>query len=206
MCDRNFKADVVDKLISHLYYFDTLKFLLCIPPTYSTSNSDYNLFNKPVLDLNDIQESFMRVAKLGTVTDNPRRVLTFSDFLESTRFLHVELFKQAIILKQRLRSANCDDDKKDTTFDVDIALTRLPIRFLIRNYGLHESFRQHLTKQFLDKGFLLQEEICYEHRVLVHAVKSSRASMDSLLKNSNYTVQGLTYVCLTISLFSHCFG
>jgi len=48
-----------------------------------------------------------------------------------------------------------------------------------------------MTAQLLDKGFVTTGEILYEQRVLEHAARGNRSSVDSFLKHSNETVQAL---------------
>lgn len=138
------------------------------------------------------------MVKDGAPTNDPHRVLTPSDFLCSARILHAELMRQT----NREKQASCDEPSSTFRqptkqchghypFTVDVALSRLPVRLLVRNYGVPPAFRDRVTAQVLDNTkIVLKGELCYDQRVLVHAVRHSRTSVDSLLKNADSTVQG----------------
>jgi hypothetical protein len=199
VCDRNSKCDLIDKLILHAFHFDALKVVLSIPPTYPSASSG-NMYSVDTLNLNDIQARFMHAVNHGVATNDPCRVLTPSDFLCSARILHAELLRQA----NKVRNASRDDHSSQHNafrlssntggsqfpFTLEVALARLPVRLFVRNYGLPPPFRAVVTQQLLDQKHLNEEEICYEQRVLVHAVKNSRTSVDSLLRDSNAEVKG----------------
>lgn len=78
-------------------------------------------------------------------------------------------------------------------FTLDVALSRLPVRLLVRNYGIPPEFRESVTAQLVSKKSPLvmgNVVTCNVQRALLYAVKYYRFSMDSLLRDSNKDVRG----------------
>lgn len=188
VCYRNHGSDVVDKLINLTFHLDSLMVILSMPPTYPASDTG-NISFVSTLDMNDIQSRFAHIVRNGAPTNDPCRVLPLTDFLCSARVLHTELLRQSIRVNQQAGNASALRGSQ-YPFTVDVALSRLPVRLFLRNYGMSSSLRTVITHQLLDKSFVTTEEISFEQRMLIHAVRTSRMSIDGLLKDENEAVRG----------------
>lgn len=193
ICEKTRDSDVFDKLLRYTYQCDALMTIFCMPPLYPVSG--VNSFSSATLDMNDIKLRFKHIVRHGAPTCDPHRILSPSDFLNSTRALHLELQRQSTKIFRLSKDRRVGSLKVPASlafqypFTIDVVMSRLPVRLVVRNYGIPSVMRKIMTEQLLDKGFLMTEEICYEQRVLEHAIRG-RLSMDSLLKDENEVVRG----------------